>query len=141
MFLCWKRVMMTYLFKQDKERNMEKEPFWCYSEYYYFVIETNEDGTFISINTTNFDVPETLKDFFNLSTEQNDKVFLELKTQYGEQFPKFFEECGDVSEVRSNDPREIIESLHELIHHLYSHDIKQWAIKQYESFDENYIGI
>lgn len=115
---------------------MEELPFWCYSEYYYYTIETDSNGTSIKVNTNNFDIPYQFLDCFDFSLEQHAKIFNELKLQYGEQFPKFFEETEDIGEIRSTDPREIVETAHELIDHLFSHDIKQWSIRQYESFDE-----
>lgn len=119
---------------------MAEKPFWCFSEYHYFVIETSEDGTMVSVNTANYDVPDTFKDYFMFSTEQSKKLFLELKIQYGEKFPKFFEETEDIGEIRATDEREIIEATHELIHHLFSHEIKEWALIQYRSYDESYFN-
>lgn len=71
------------------------------------------------------------------NTEQSNKLFASLKSKLGDKFPKFFEDTEDIGEVRSTDDREIIEETHELIYKLFAHEIKQWALAQYESFDSS----
>ncbi len=130
---------MTYLFKTNTERNtiMEK-PYWCFSEFVDFVVETHENGTDIKINRDNYDIPDTHVDRFDFSLEQHAKLFLQLKVQYADKFPAFFEACESIDEIRSTDPREIIEASHELIHHLFSHEIKKWAYREAQELKDMY---
>lgn len=104
------------------------------------MIETDENGTSVFVNSETLEIPEFFKDYFIFNTEQSNKLFAEMKSKLGDKFSKFFEDTEDIGEVRSTDDREIIEETHELIYKLFSHEIKQWALAQYESFDETSFG-
>jgi hypothetical protein len=135
--------MMTYLFKQKNgEKTMSDKPYWCFSEYKHFTIETDENGTWVSVNTDSYDVPSFAKDNYSFSSEDDNKWVEALKIRTQSLFPNFFNECGEIGEVRSTDPREIIEHTHEIIYHLFSHDIERWVLRQYENFDNNnFLGL
>lgn len=106
-----------------------------YSEYKYFIIRTDQFGTWILPNPERYELPDDYPRVF-YTDSKGDLNFIEEmnKTYNTNEWQETFK-VATWLDIKNDLPKEFVMTTHDTLHKLFGDEVKWWVIKNFKEFE------